>query len=326
MEEEMLELEEEKEEMSTEKDNNHEEETKKGKKDPPYVDYTKNISPCTKFIMGLEDDFIIAHPKIPLLNPYPDMKKSATGPGKPHLILATDHPKTGNQISTTGNVGVMEDDVNNLAQMILEELQQLVGWDGRWEGGRRDISYLDRENADIEPPHKLLQKNMESACKILLPHLLPSKRTKLRIVCQAVLCPAPKLDKKYQWQTPSVKTTCPRFLKNLQDQNIASFMGFFPLTKEGMFVAIYHQSKPKIIFVPYQKVLLTPMQIPYVDELRTSILGSPYCKYWIYIIPEALDDTIVQDLLGDDGTIAPFVSGKVTSVTRFKDLGSLVGF
>jgi hypothetical protein len=68
------------------------------------------------------------------------------------------------------------------------------------------------------------------------------------------------------------------------------------------------------------------MQIPYVDELRTSILGSPYCKYWIYIIPEALDDTIVLKLLGDDGTIAPFVSGKVTSVTRFKDLGSLVGF
>ncbi|MGL5934921.1 MAG: hypothetical protein ACRCZI_04785, partial [Cetobacterium sp.] len=106
--------------------------------------------------------------------------------------------------------------------------------------------------------------------------------------------------------------------------------GFFPLTKDGMFVSIYPKgTKEKMVFVPYQKVLLSPMQIPFVNKLRTSIIGSPHCKFCIYIIPDTLEESILEEVFGGhDGSapVIPFVIPKDSATDAIEELEEWVGF
>jgi hypothetical protein len=150
--------------------------------------------------------------------------------------------------------------------------------------------------------------------------------------CEASLCPAPLLtiDEEYKWQNLSPQIPTPEFLGKLQEHEIFSFWGFFPLTKDGMFVSIYPKgTKEKMVFVPYQKVLLSPMQIPFVNKLRTSIIGSPHCKFCIYIIPDTLEESILEEVFGGhDGSVPviPFVIPEDSATDAIKTLEEWVGF
>jgi hypothetical protein len=111
----------------------------------------------------------------------------------------------------------------------------------------------------------------------------------------------------------------------LEDNNITSFTGFCPLMKEGMFVEIHPiEFGAELVFVPFQKILLCPMQIPYVDGLRTSITGNPRCKFWIYLIPNTLGDAVVTELFQAHIDIPHVVGGAETG--HMRTLGEFLGF
>jgi hypothetical protein len=296
------------------------------------TDTNKNIPPAKKYMKHMGDDFIIGHPNIPLFTP--DSDGCPTDPKEPYIILQTHGEANGDRICTNGHVGIMQDDLDNLAGMLVKPLLQLVGWDGKKEQGTRDISFLIHGRDDIQPQLQVLQENMVMACRKLLPSLRPDARMEFKIHCEAFLCPAPLLNERYQWQIPQPMVATREHLQKLQTRGIFSFWGFFPLTKDGMFVAIYpaNGTKEKVVFVPYQKVLLSPMQIPFVEKLRTSIIGSPGCKFSIYIYPETLDKSIVEEVLGGElnpAPVGPFRfprRGTGSGKEGLKMLGKWVGF
>jgi hypothetical protein len=124
----------------------------------------------------------------------------------------------------------------------------------------------------------ILEERIKFQCEMLSPSLLPDSY-QVKIFWEASLCPAPRLnvlDDPYEWAPSPQKRIDTGFLQRLEDNNITSFTGFCPLMKEGMFVEIHPiEFGAELVFVPFQKILLCPMQIPYVDGLRTSITGNP---------------------------------------------------
>jgi hypothetical protein len=300
------------------------------------TDTNKNFPPARDFIKDMEDDFIIGHPNIPLFTPHSD--GCPTDPNQPYIILRTNGLLNTDRIITAGHVGIMQGDLDNLAGMLVKPLLQLVGWDGQNEQGTRDISFLVYGRDDIQAQLHVLKENMVLACRKLLPSLLPDVKIDFKIHCEAFLCPAPLLNESYEWQIPKPQVATREHLKKLSSHGIFSFWGFFPLTKDGMFVAIYPANgtkdgtKEKVIFVPHQKVLLSPMQIPFVQKLRTSIIGSPGCKFSIYIYPETLDKSIVEKVIGGKVTSPPvhpfkLPRGSASSGKEvLKKLGDWVGF
>jgi hypothetical protein len=183
------------------------------------------------------------------------------------------------------------------------------------------------ENPLINPPLQALQEEMGRACQTLLPGLLPHKEYVYKVVGKASLCPAPPLHNlraAYKWSYSEPKAPSNDFLKELADHQIFAFLGFFPLTKDGMFVNIYpHGFRSRLVFVPPEKVLLCPIQIPYMDELQTSITGSPGCKFCIYLLPKTLDQDTVRNLFVFCNTPT---SNTVNDDGILQELSGLVGF
>jgi hypothetical protein len=299
-------------------------------------DTETNLPACAAFLGELGAGLIIGHPEIPLRDGA--WRHDHSDPSNPHILLRTDGTEEdfphGNQdnlpgLLTTGDVGIMKmpDDLGDIAGKLLDRLHSLVGWDGSYLDGRRNQVFMTRQNRDIADRMGILEERIKFQCEMLSPSLLPDSY-QVKIFWEASLCPAPRLnelDGPYEWAPSPQKRIDTGFLQRLEENNIKSFTGFFPLMKEGMFVEIHpNEVGAELVFVPFQKILLCPMQIPYVDGLRTSITGNPRCKFWIYLIPNTLGDAVVNELFLGHLNIPHVVGGAETG--HMRTLGEFLGF
>jgi hypothetical protein len=283
--------------------------------------HRENVIPLWyKFCKKWERSFIIAEPEIPLLGEawYQPFQRYNS-----HVMLTTHGSNNG---STIGNIGVIPGAGEEFAQMMLEQLHLLVLWDGSRQNGSRRIEFLTQENPLINNPLQALHQELGRACQSLLPDLLPGQEYVYKVVGEASLCPAPALHTltaEYEWSYSQPKAPSNDFLNELARHQIFAFWGFYPLTKDGMFVNIYPPGfGSKLVFVPPEKVLLCPIQVPCLDGLRTSITGSPGCKFCIYLLPNTLNQDTVRDLF----VVCNTASNNAFDQAILADLGKLVGF
>jgi hypothetical protein len=175
---------------------------------------------------------------------------------------------------------------------------------------------------DLKEKMSILEASIKIQCGMLRPNLEPDS-FRMKICWEASLCPAPllnEIDEPYKWSCSHPKRPSDDFLFKLQENNISSFLGFLPLTKDGMFIEIHPDfCGSKVVFVPYNKMLLCPMQVPCVDA------GNPRCKFSIYLIPDTVEEATVVQLFQANHEAVPIASYGDTSST-LKALGELVGF
>jgi hypothetical protein len=229
--------------------------------------------------------------------------------------------------STKGNIGVMTGIADGFAKMLVEQLHLFVKWDGSLLNGRRRIEFFTHEDDSIIPLLDSLKREMGMACRTLLPDLLPEDEYVFQFVGEVSLCPAPQLNdmqEEYNWSYSQPKAPSEEFIGHLAEHKIFAFWGFFPLTQDGMFLNLMPGgTESKLVFVPPQTGLLCPIQIPCQHRLRTSIMGSPACKFCIYLVPNTLDLATVNNLFVFHDSPVP-EPGYVDAMLQ--DLGRLVGF
>jgi hypothetical protein len=273
-----------------------------------------------KFFERWTERFIIAHPEIPLNF---GAWSVPTRHYNSHCLLAT-HESNG---STKGNIGVMTGIADGFAKMLVEQLHLFVKWDGSLLNGGRRIEFFTHEDDSIIPLLDSLKREMGMACRTLLPDLLPEDEYVFQFVGEVSLCPAPQLNdmqEEYNWSYSQPKAPSEEFIGHLAEHKIFAFWGFFPLTQDGMFLNLMPRgTESKLVFVPPQTGLLCPIQIPCGHRLRTSIMGSPACKFCIYLVPKTLDLATVNQLFAFHDSPVP-EPGYVDDM--LEDLGRLVGF
>jgi hypothetical protein len=281
------------------------------------TDTDDNIPQWKVFVDKWKEHFMIAKPEIPLYN---GAWSRPTRHCESYCLLAT-------HVLSKGNIGVMPGVAKGLAKTLLEQLHLAVKWDGSLLNGRRRIEFLRHEEESIIPSLDDLEEAMGTACRTLLPDLLPQEEYVFKVVGEASLCPAPRLndiEEKYEWSYSEPKVPSEEYLRQLAVHKIFSFWGFFPLTKDGMFIHTFPPGfESRLVFIPAEKGLLCPIQIPCMHDLRTTITESPACKFCIYLVPKMLDQATVNELFVFHDNPSP---EPVYDDAMLKELGRLVGF
>lgn len=130
-----------------------------------------------------------------------------------------------------------------LAKTLLEQLHLAVKWDGSLLNGRRRIEFLRHEEESIIPSLDDLEEAMGTACRTLLPDLLPQEEYVFKVVGEASLCPAPRLndiEEKYEWSYSEPKVPSEEYLRQLAVHKIFSFWGFSPLQRMECSFILFH--------------------------------------------------------------------------------------
>ena len=267
-----------------------------------------NLPPCFRFFKSMESFLVVAHPSIPHgmapvdpveLNPIcialfqTDGRRSTVGP---------------NAVLIAGNVGVIRSDVT-MAPSLLPKLQEIVSWDGSRHHGRvrpynfetNGLVHLYQEfgvPVDVVEISTFNQQIM-AASRSLLPQINPEIHYDLKFSAECHICPCPDLSVQFVWKQQPPSRPPEDFLRQLEGIGVYSFFGVLPLQKDGKFVMVYPEQgtspyhQGKLVYVPYKKLLLFPMQIFWVDSIRTSVAGNPSMYLTIFLIPRQLDPVTV---------------------------------
>jgi hypothetical protein len=267
-----------------------------------FQDRNYNLRYCFTFFREMSTFFVVAHHAIPRAGMPPQVDDSICT-----VLFTTDGlPSTvgENSIPIAGNVGVMRSDTT-MAPLLLSNLQEKVKWDGSKLNGRVRTLNLETDGL-TNLYHKLgvpvdaaqistFNQGLLGACRSLLSQINDDLQYDLKLAVEGHICPCPNLNQQFTWEQQSPHRASIHFLRQLDGLGIIPFIGVTPLQKEGKFVMMFPpQGTPtsypgQLLFVPYMKLLLFPMQVFWVDSIRTSVAGNPSIYFTIFFIPRGLD-------------------------------------
>ena len=259
-----------------------------------FQDRNFNLPVCFAFFREMDNFLVVAHPAIPRagmplqVNPICTVLFTTDG------LLSTVGE---NAITIAGNVGVMRSDTT-MVPLLLSNLQEKVKWDGSKLNGRVRTFNLETDGLinlyhELGVPVDVAQisttnQELLGACRSLLPQINDDSQYDLKLAGEGHICPCPNLNQQFAWEHQSPHRASIHFLRQLEGLGIIPFIGVIPLQKEGKFVMMFPpQGTPpshpgQLLFVPYKKVLLFPMQVFWVDSIRTSVAGNPSIYFTIF--------------------------------------------